>query len=386
MHDDPDIPRSRSGVRRTVTFVLMVAAVVVTSVGSYQLVRSVPVLPGLRGCTLLADQPRQIDCIADRVVSEARSEPLGAVLARLDEAAVDDPRIAASCHVAMHRAAAQRFRAGSTPEEVIQATGQGDMDCSIGYLHGSIETAVMRGRSSDLATLAEQCPRVESREGDGREGQCYHGIGHGLRRSGDLADAIDTCRTILSFEPARLECYSGVFMEQTWTTQGELADGSLSPIEPCTDFVEDELAMSACMDYTAQKALVADLDAREIGRLCMDDAPDGWGDECLFGYGRTLPTSSMRACERVGPGEAFEHCARGYLIGNLRASRVFELATAGDRCAQLESIRNRQECARVLGSVVASDTGADVYQGGCKAAFAGSGQLRRSCEKGGQLK
>ena len=220
------------------------------------------------------------------------------------------------CHDAAHDAGRVAYETFGPAAFVL--TGH---ECQAGALHGSIEALFAdRGTSRLGEDVAAVCATAANFF---LAHQCYHGVGHGLMAwtSYEIHEALELC-DVISDEPNRASCHSGVFMENVvgglsglmgHTTEYLRPD---DPHYPCdmvaADYVDD------CYGYqTTHMLAVFGGDFAAVAAACAG-LPAGARTLCFYSYGRDVgnatrgdPARAVRLCAHAPAGSDHVECIVG---------------------------------------------------------------------------
>ena len=346
---------------RTTWLLIALTCVTLASVGSalgLWVARSHPILPGVDGCRTLTGDEARIDCVADRVTVAMRADGIGPALEAAERSARDHLPIAGVCHQAMHRAS---HRIGPALEEFRTATRVGSGECATGLQHGVMELAVERG---DTATAAAFCGKEPPSDAtDRRASNCFHGIGHGLRREESTPDALEACAVAAPYADARQSCASGVFMEHGFQELPALRRAG-NPIPPCDAALGSD-DMPFCWYNVPDRMQMLEQDLAAAPAVCAK-APDT-RSEAACGQGAGALMFDARSCGKFGSDLAVTGCFAGWASRTVLLGRSVSVSEAAAVCER-EGADTGALCAEVLGFMVDS-LGAD------------AGKLARTCRE-----
>ena len=298
---------------------------------------------GIEECAALTDGAKSTHCVGVRVAKKMNSGSPVAALQDLETVARSNPRIAGVCHQAMHQAAVLADISFDQFSNVVGLRGA----CASGFTHGMVVQLLANGTAEDLrraeiacASLADvsEIDRLRARE-------CYHGLGHGLRKKAALSDAIHECSTIDAGRAAKSKCYGGAFMEDTFhrTTRTPLQFH-----DECAAQKGD--ARAACFAFVYAKGTTGS-DEHSVDQWC-DQA--GSNDAIAFCYrsvGRAIPGDAGTFCSTLNGDRGQSACIEGFVRGNVYEAFFTKLNDAAALCGGMTSTP-RAACTREIGTVI----------------------------------
>lgn len=322
---------TRSVVRPLLILSTITAAIIAISAGGFLVATRVALLPGIDGCRLLREEePARRECIALRTVALERDRGLVPALRAVEISARQHPRIRAVCHPAMHRAAATLHI--STERGIHQLAAERG-DCVAGFLHGIIENAVSRATNGDIASTVQLCSRPgATADAQSLQANCWHGLGHGLRRTYSTRRSLDQCQRIERDRTAPALCFGGVFMEDQFDRRRDI-EVERDPIPPCRD-VPDGPMSQACWGLVASRSLdFLRLSVPTTGAYCRSAPTRSDAEACLRYAGQLLPSARVRECVNIGPSSSIAECFDGHFekfitTGELNEDRAARLCTS----------------------------------------------------------
>lgn len=287
---------------RTEWLIAAVVGVVVLLVASgWVWTGSHAVLPGLEGCELIRSSKARTACTGDFVLRAASDGKLREGLIAVDQQKRSPQRLS-ECHQAMHSVGRTIARRTVVKGDDI-VSGSSAQACSSGIAHGALEQTV-QDNPTGVADIAEGvCLGTRTnRDAD----QCFHGIGHGLKR-GDAAAAGQACDRLRPIA-GTADCLGGYFMEISIRGKAGRVQEAL---ETCR--VPNEATKLVCFTYFPYAGIEAGLDwtLPMYTRFCSEHAPAGpaqWG--CVHRASNAARTvSDMRGCTALDSGVATQVCA-----------------------------------------------------------------------------
>lgn len=151
-----------------------------------------------------------------------------------------------------------------------------DQNCGSGYIHGVMEALLQHEGPGDLSQkINNLCLSLDKLS---LQGQCVHGIGHGLLvyEEYDLPAALDRCKEI-NQKLFHHFCYTGVFMENIISSEGFSLHPSKTiwvsndPYFPCNKISLESEIQKACYLYQASRMLDLTSDNfNQVWDLCLD--------------------------------------------------------------------------------------------------------------------
>jgi hypothetical protein len=347
----PEPPDPGSRRRRALTALIAVCVAAATVAATGFVFAYVPVLPGIRGCTLLVGSAERAEkCVADRTFEAMSDDTPAAAIAELEGAAVDSAVIGNVCHRAMHVVASRRL--DDLDRDVQEADARGD--CGYGYVHGLLETAVLRADDdpTKLQLVIATCSRLDGPDREVDAANCRHGVGHGLRRASDTREeAAASCRLPESADEHVYACLSGVYMEDAWHT--DAASTRTEALTWCDD-VDEDIAARACGAYVPD--LIGRFDERGAGaaRACREIERDLVRLSCLRGAGSVGAAGEPCLYLTADPSQETAADRRACWGGSVFAAVIqTKRVAAGDfakACTQAEVDEDVRACAEALGA------------------------------------
>jgi len=213
---------------------------------------------GHHGDTLPSD-----DGLLSQLQAQVATDGLGPALDRLRAMAAGDPDVLRGAHYHAHALA----RTAQARYGTAEAFAQCDSSFHSGCYHGVIEAHIDGLTALDRTTLPAFCQGgVIDPVSAFEEGQCLHGMGHGLQSyfTPDLRTALDHCDALsggrfLSATDTRESCYGGAFMAR--------ADTPPAPVDLCTEL--DARYLPICYFYQGPATFRSNgRDIAAVSRLC----------------------------------------------------------------------------------------------------------------------
>ena len=277
-------------------------------------------------CQQVKAQPQRITCVARAARAIARHTNTADAVRKVEQASAASPALAAVCHQAMHQLAA-RLPVPSGQQIATASTLRGA--CASGYVHGLFERLLERNHPADDIRASKLCDQLRNR-GDGDllpARECYHGIGHGLhRRTGSITNALADCERLLASRDARIKCYGGAYMQDSFTARRFAMPAADEP-GPCANTPAPDREL-ACFAFAV--SFNGSLD-EAIG-WCDRATTEAARALCLASYGRVLPPDHGRQCADLPDGASYEACIAGFLRGNIHEARLLKADAAAAMC------------------------------------------------------
>lgn len=323
----------------------------------------------IASCVVIGDSAKRMICVTTRAHARAKSSGIVASINAVERAAGRDARIAAICHQAMHELARRSKAPG---EQVMGQLPRIRGACASGYVHGVFEQVAKDALSGQVTALARDCRRYQRKPGRDHLAarECFHGLGHGLRRrksSGDAGEpgsamysAIRACRAIaaamasattsrphIAPQPGPYsKCLGGAFMEDRFVNGRQLLP---IPDEAATCPHDDPPAVAA-----ACRAFAVALAGRweYVLGWCEADSRERVQSLCLMSYGRSLPPSTSAPCAQLLADVSYRACIAGFLRGNIHEAQLLEVGAGARTCASA-ALDQRPSCAEELGRLTA---------------------------------
>lgn len=249
-----------------------------------------------------------------------------------------DPKIYNSCHGLAHdigHAAYKKYH------DLVQAFGYQDDVCGSGYIHGVIEQYF--GNTKDITTaLYSICTEYAGQIG---EGNCYHGVGHGIMfyTGNNLPQSTYFC-DMYKDTLARSRCSEGVFMENFNSAIRFHPSNYLKPTNPMYPCPEQpDFHKSACYFYAPDYYLtIHPHDYAGAVNWCQTAEP-GYILTCINGVGsRTMkqnigsPKFAESICMQAKTQQQINTCIDGmvsyYLV------QYNSQQKARDMCSHLQAM------------------------------------------------
>lgn len=177
------------------------------------------------------------------------------------------------------------------------ALSQGSPACFAGYYHGVLEKHFLESgltSASPNSTFRDMvsglCQRSQF-DTRGSYNQCFHGLGHALMfaTNREVPRALKLCDA-LSGRAAQQLCYSGVFMENSFSNTQDSPHAAKyikpeEPAYPCT--ILDEQYLDSC--YRQRVGYLTNQwkgDWKAIAQFCKNSVPPAYQQSCYDGLGQ----------------------------------------------------------------------------------------------------
>jgi len=210
----------------------------------------------------------------------------------------DNKDVTSLCHDIAHfigRAAAEKYT------EINEAFSHGDGFCWSGYHHGVIEKSIVKfdDLKKGANSICLNFPGKENRSFGYYS--CLHGLGHAAMSLAnyELFDSLEVCN-LLEDVWERQSCYSGVFMENTFTVIRYNNMKYLNPKNPhfpC-DEVENKYKSSCYIVQSSYMLEVSNYDYSEVFEICSE-ADDPYDEICYQSLGRDIVDETQSNVKRV---------------------------------------------------------------------------------------
>jgi len=198
-----------------------------------------------------------------------------------------DKKILPICHDIAHFIG---WVASDLYRDIDGAFQHGDAFCWSGYHHGVIEKSVLKldDLKKGANSICENFPGKENRSFDYYS--CLHGLGHAAMSLAnyELFDSLEVCG-LLEDEWERQSCYSGVFMENTFTVIRYNNMKYLNPKEPhfpCNQ-VENKYKSSCYFVQSSYMLEVVNYDYSKVFKLC-GESEKPYDGVCYRSLGRDV--------------------------------------------------------------------------------------------------
>jgi hypothetical protein len=265
-------------------------------------------------------------CVSGQAERIMRSDGVRRGISEIDAVAAKYPAVSAVCHYAMHDVG----RAQYSPSALAAVITHGVAGpCSQGFAHG-MEGQAMASGTSGQAQVLRLCASLRSGTGVAAL-NCYHGVGHGYRRLGPLAQAIARCATVAPAGSVwTRQCYDGAFMEDNFHLPRGAHESSLQMIARCAPV--PAAAAASCYNLVAARGVLEGISPPSTLRAC-DGAPKGTGQSyCASGVGHMLERSGIKLCSDSTVDAVFSACLREAFADNVQDLNTMTLAQARAAC------------------------------------------------------
>lgn len=363
---------------RSLIIALALAIVVTATVGCWvMLLRTVPVLPGMRGCSTLAARDDRVACVSGRFQTAVESEGVPAALRSLEEVARSSPKIEEACHQAGHVSAPRIFEPDAVKHRLYDAASVRG-DCAEGLFHGMMIVAMDGRGSASRDALAEVCASDRMQAVELRT-SCVHAIGHGLGAKSALSPALTACEGY--YRPGNDlagHCYSGVFMQygmdrvEQMRRSGDIAGH-------CRAY-DGELAW-LCYSYVPSNGVALGWSSERVLGTCQrSPQASSARAACLGGVGNGRLQDGSGLCMKLDDAADISACMRGFFIRNSVNFTLLDERQSAAICRDAETPTAGAACARALGSAWRTELWPKPGIETCRARF--SDKLERACLAG----
>ena len=289
----------------------------------------------------LVDESRATPCLEDFFSKYLQHTNVKETLQRLEFLAQSSSDLGTECHVVAHALGRQVLIAQGTIEKAFNECSE---ECSRGCYHGAVEKFFWRegyskvGDIHDLnreklkTKIIEACKSAPSGE---IEGECWHGVGHGLMLMLDynLKPALSLCDSYEQ-EELRKSCYSGVFMENVLGVGTAKEKKFLKTSDwnfPCND-IEDKYRED-CYAYQVIWMEINGLSPEEVIKECQKAG--NYTLACIGSLGGNLgdfldnnAKDMAEVCDSISAAELKRTCMRGAM------ATLLELKTGADAASK----------------------------------------------------
>ncbi len=316
---------------------------------------NVDVGSGFGACFARDGSASQIDCLSTRFEAGAKQAVKGlsgterdtrllAYVRAAEEAAADDPRLAGTCHPAMHKLGrVEGTRAAKLDSAPAFPVGSSQL-CTAGYVHGLAEGYLTGTPDAEVAAVFPAlCHVTKAREG------CAHGVGHALLRARAnepariAADgAAIRCADLPGEFPTN--CLNGVYMELAMRTQ-PASVATADFVNACqTEDVERSLS---CWGYLTLNLTTNDTSIDKAPSWCARAELPGQFP-CIEQYGRALGVEGVAKCTGVSDPQVLrERCVDGAVGLQVGSGHVSE-REANAACGAVDQKSLRSYCSRAV--------------------------------------
>lgn len=294
-----------------------------------------------------------------------------------------------NCHTAMHKLGKLSYQVN--PEDAFSVF---EPYCASGFTHGVMEGYINKNGFT-LSGIEKICSNIK---GEFKQGECAHGVGHGLMayEDYDLPKALNDCQNLHFSSLSLVACLDGVFMENIIASQGENLNMhptkwvSDDPLFPCNAVEDKENMQRAC--YANQIIRMLELNqnnSSEVISSCnslAENAKTG----CAYSIGvhinmlvKKIETAEIIGlCEKIE--NRFNNCTAGALRYLIKFSGRNIEGIPYEVCKTISDTENKRKCYFNLGRYLNEAFSADETEIKNKCALLENG-FKEECLKGSKV-
>lgn len=304
-------------------------------------------------------------CAKQYILDVAAAQGLSTAYVELERLAASDRSWSQSCHEAAHALGSRAWLESADVDETLSIGGS---VCSLGYVHGVLETMGSYSSDADFSlpahavclSLSDNAPSAQAQPASATVLGCYHGLGHASmwRHNENLSSALAVCAEAIDIA-AQDECRAGavmawVYAEENATKLGRedlLPDPRVAnPLELCQPPLGEltpgcvEGAVMAISAGQVDSTLRWCANAASVTTACVRSVARRAVQMELTGQTGTL-TQAAKLCSEVGGAVKEQGCVMelGYMLMFLgrdhgRTQSFCSALTPAQRSSCLEGI------------------------------------------------